>query len=155
MHPEILEQRSIPASLIDKDVWKRRFEEINNFEKHLVNNGTIILKFFLNVSKEEQKERFLERINRPEKNWKFSVNDAKERSFWDDYMSVYEDMFNHTSTKYAPWYIIPADRKWFTRLVVAGIIYTQLKELNLKYPKVSKEQHQALLNAREILESQK
>jgi hypothetical protein len=90
-----------------------------------------------------------------EKNRKFSVNDAKERSFWDDYMTVYEDMFNHTSTKYAPWYIIPADRKWFTRLVVAGIIYTQLKELNLKYPKVSKEQHQELLNAKEILESQK
>jgi hypothetical protein len=119
------------------------------------NHAKPILKFFLNVSKEEQKERFLERINRPEKNWKFSVNDAKERSFWDDYMTVYEDMFNHTSTKYAPWYIIPADRKWFTRLVVAGIIYTQLKELNLKYPKVSEEQYQGLLNAKEILESQK
>ncbi|MHC5611811.1 MAG: polyphosphate kinase 2 family protein [Nostoc sp.] len=155
VHPEILEQRPISVSVIDNNIWKRRFEEINNFEKHLVNNGTIILKFFLNVSKEEQKERFLERINRPEKNWKFSVNDAKERRFWDDYMTVYEDMFNHTSTKYAPWYIIPADRKWFTRLVVAGIIYTQLQELNLKYPTVSKEQHQELLNAKEILESQK
>ncbi|MBN3946982.1 MAG: hypothetical protein HWQ38_11000 [Nostoc sp. NMS7] len=126
-----------------------------HFEKYLVNNGTIILKFFLNVSKEEQGKRFLERIDRPEKNWKFSVNDANERTFWDDYMTVYEDMFNHTSTKYAPWYIIPADRKWFTRLVVAGIIYTQLKELNLKYPKVSEEQYQGLLNAKEILESQK
>jgi len=153
VHPEILEQRPLPMSIIDNNIWKRRFEEINNFEKHLVNNGTIILKFFLNVSKEEQKERFLERINRPEKNWKFSVNDAKERAFWDDYMSVYEDMFNHTSTKYAPWYIIPADHKWFTRLVVAGIIYTQLKELNLKYPDVSKEQHQELLQAKEILEN--
>ncbi|MGQ4650603.1 PPK2 family polyphosphate kinase [Lyngbya aestuarii] len=155
VHPEILEQRPLTVSLIDNDIWKRRFEEINNFEKHLVNNGTIILKFFLNVSKEEQKDRFLERINRPEKNWKFSVNDAKARSFWDDYMSVYEDMFNHTSTKYAPWYIIPADHKWFTRLVVAGIIYTQLKELNLKYPTLSKEQHKELLKAKEILESQK
>ncbi len=155
VHPEILEQRLLPVSAIDNDIWKRRFEEINNYEKHLVNNGTIILKFFLNVSKEEQKERFLERINCPEKNWKFSENDAKERSFWDDYMSVYEDMFNHTSTEYAPWYIIPADRKWFTRLVVAGIIYTQLKELNLKYPQLSKEQHQELLNAKKILESQK
>ena len=103
VHPEILEQRPLPMSIIDNNIWERRFEEINNFEKHLVNNGTIILKFFLNVSKEEQKERFLERINRPEKNWKFSENDAKERRFWDDYMSVYEDMFNHTSTKYAPW----------------------------------------------------
>ncbi|MEG4998995.1 polyphosphate kinase 2 family protein [Microcoleus sp. B4-D4] len=155
VHPEILEQRPLPVSIIDNDIWKRRFEEINNFEKHLVNNGTIVLKFFLNVSKEEQKERFLERINRPEKNWKFSVNDAKERAFWDDYMAVYEDMFNHTSTEYAPWYIIPADRKWFTRLVVAGIIYTQLKELNLKYPTLSKEQHQELLTAKKILESQK
>ncbi|MEA5580211.1 polyphosphate kinase 2 family protein [Nodularia harveyana UHCC-0300] len=155
VHPEILEQRPLTVSLIDNNIWKRRFEEINNFEKHLVNNGTVILKFFLNVSKEEQKERFLERINRPEKNWKFSVNDAKERRFWDDYMTVYEDMFNHTSTKYAPWYIIPADHKWFTRLVVAGIIYTQLQELNLKYPTVSKEQHQELLKAKEILESQK
>ncbi len=105
VHPEILEQRPISVSVIDNNIWKRRFEEINNFEKHLVNNGTIILKFFLNVSKEEQKERFLEKINRPEKNWKFSVNDAKERSFWDDYMTVYEDMFNHTSTKYAPWLV--------------------------------------------------
>ncbi|MEA5477065.1 polyphosphate kinase 2 family protein [Pseudanabaena galeata UHCC 0370] len=155
VHPEILEQRPLPMSIIDNDIWKRRFEEINNFEKYLVDNGTIILKFFLNVSKEEQKERFLERINRPEKNWKFSVNDAKARSFWDDYMSVYEDMFNHTSTKYAPWYIIPADRKWFTRLVVAGIIYTKLQELDLKYPKVSKEKHQELLDAKKILEIQK
>jgi PPK2 family polyphosphate:nucleotide phosphotransferase len=155
VHPEILAQRPLPMSIIDNDIWNRRFEEINNFEKYLVDNGTIVLKFFLNVSKEEQKDRFLERINRPEKNWKFSVNDAKARSFWDDYMTVYEDMFNHTSTKYAPWYIIPADRKWFTRLVVAGIIYTQLKELNLKYPTLSKEQHQELLNAKKILVSQK
>jgi PPK2 family polyphosphate:nucleotide phosphotransferase len=154
VHPEILEQRSLPANLIDKDVWQRRFEEINNFEKHLVNNGTIILKFFLNVSKEEQKERFLERIDRPEKNWKFSVDDAKERALWDDYMTVYEDMFNHTSTKYAPWYIIPADHKWFTRLTVAAIIYTQLKELNLQYPTVSEEKHQELLQARKVLEEQ-
>ena len=153
VHPEILDQRPISVSVIDNDIWKRRFEEINNFEKHLVNNGTIILKFFLNVSKEEQKDRFLERIDRPEKNWKFSVNDANERTFWNDYMAVYEDMFNHTSTEYAPWYIIPADHKWFTRLVVAGIIYTQLQELNLKYPKLSEEQYQGLLQAKAILES--
>ena len=154
VHPEILDQRPLPMSIIDNDIWKRRFEEINNFEKHLVNNGTIILKFFLNVSKEEQKDRFLERINRPEKNWKFSVNDAKARSFWDDYMTVYEDMFNHTSTEYAPWYVIPADHKWFTRLVVAGIIYTQLKELNLQYPTLSQEQHQELSKAKIMLENE-
>ena len=105
------------------------------------------------MSKEEQKERFLERIDRPEKNWKFSVNDAKERARWDDYMAVYEDMFNHTSTPWAPWYIIPADHKWFTRLVVAGIIYTKLQELDLKYPNVSKEKHQELLVAKAMLES--
>lgn len=155
VHPEILEQRPLPANLIGKHIWWQRFEEINNFEKYLVDNGTIILKFFLNVSKEEQKERFLERIDRPEKNWKFSVDDAKARALWHDYMAVYEDMFNHTSTPSAPWYVIPADHKWFTRLVVASIIYTQLKELNLKYPRLSKEQHQELLNAKKILESQK
>ena len=145
----------LPPSLIDKNIWKRRFEEINNFEKYLVNNGIVILKFFLNVSKEEQKKRFLERIDLPDKNWKFSVDDARERTFWNDYMAVYEDMFNHTSTKWAPWYVIPADHKWFTRLVVAGIIYTHLKELNLKYPKVSEEKHQELLQAKAMLESQK
>jgi PPK2 family polyphosphate:nucleotide phosphotransferase len=155
VHPEILEQRQIPPNLIDKKIWRQRFEEINNFEKHLVNNGTIILKFFLNVSKEEQKQRFLERIDRPEKNWKFSESDAKEREFWDDYMTVYEDMFNHTSTELAPWHIIPADHKWFTRLAVAGIIYAQLKELNLHYPKVSKEKHQELLQAKVMLENEK
>jgi len=154
VHPDILEQRPLPNNLIDKHIWWRRFEEINHFEKYLVDNGTIILKFFLNVSKEEQKERFLERIDRPEKNWKFSVNDAKERALWDDYMAVYEDMFNHTSTAWAPWYVIPADHKWFTRLVVASIIYTQLKELNLSYPKVNEAKHQELLQAKAMLESQ-
>mgnify|MGYP000626520021 CR=1 FL=1 len=155
VHPEILEQRQIPPSLIDEKIWKQRFEEINNFEKHLVNNGTVILKFFLNVSKEEQKQRFLERIDRPEKNWKFSTNDAKERAFWDDYMAVYEDMFNHTSTELAPWHIISADHKWFTRLAVAGIIYAKLKELNLHYPKVSQEKHLELLQAKVMLENEK
>ncbi|MEH2055662.1 MAG: polyphosphate kinase 2 family protein [Nostoc sp.] len=155
VHPELLEQQHIPPNLIDKHIWKRRFEEINNFEKYLVNNGIVILKFFLNVSKEEQKKRFLERIDLPDKNWKFSVDDARERTFWNEYMAVYEDMFNHTSTEWAPWYVIPADHKWFTRVVVAGIIYTQLKELNLKYPKVSEEKHQELLQAKAMLESQK
>jgi PPK2 family polyphosphate:nucleotide phosphotransferase len=155
VHPELLELQHLPPSLIDKHIWKRRFEEINNFEKYLVNNGIVVLKFFLNVSKEEQKKRFLERIDLPDKNWKFSVDDARERTFWNEYMTVYEDMFNHTSTEWAPWYVIPADHKWFTRVVVAGIIYTQLKELNLKYPKVSEEKHQELLQAKAMLESQK
>ncbi|OYE02861.1 polyphosphate kinase 2 family protein [Nostoc sp. 'Peltigera membranacea cyanobiont' 232] len=155
VHPEILEQRQIPPNLIDKHIWQRRYEEINNFEKYLTSNGTIILKFFLNVSKEEQRKRFLERIELPEKNWKFSVNDARERTFWPDYMVAYEEMFNHTSTEWAPWYVIPADHKWFTRLVVAGIIYAQLKALNLNYPKVSEAKHQELLQAKEMLESQK
>ena len=154
VHPEIMAQGQIPPSLMDKNLWKRRFEEINNFEKYLVQNGTVILKFFLNVSKKEQKKRFLERINRPEKNWKFSTNDAKERAFWDDYMTVYEDMFNHTSTEVAPWHIIPADHKWFTRLAVAGTIYAQLRDLNLHYPKVSEEKHQELLQAKIMLESE-
>lgn len=154
VHPEIMEQRQLPPDLKDKHIWERRFEEINNFEKYLVSNGTIILKFFLNVSKEEQRKRFLERIDRPEKNWKFSTNDARERTFWDDYMTVYEDMFNHTSTESAPWHIISADHKWFTRLAVAGIIYSQLKELNLHYPKLSEEKHQELLQAKAMLESE-
>ncbi len=154
VHPEIMEQRQLPPDLKDKHIWERRFEEINNFEKYLVSNGTIILKFFLNVSKEEQRKRFLERIDRPEKNWKFSTNDAQERVFWDNYMTVYEDMFNHTSTKWAPWHIISADHKWFTRLAVAGIIYDQLKKLNLHYPHVSEEKHQELLQAKVMLESE-
>ncbi len=152
VHPDILEQRQLPPGLINKHIWAHRFEEINNFEKYLTSNGTIILKFFLNVSKEEQKKRFLERIDLPEKNWKFSVNDAKERMLWHDYMVAYEEMFNHTSTEWAPWYVIPADHKWFTRLVVADIIYSRLKELNLSYPKVSEAKHEELLQAKVILE---
>jgi PPK2 family polyphosphate:nucleotide phosphotransferase len=154
VHPEIMAQGQLPPNLMGKNLWKQRFEEINNFEKYLVNNGTVILKFFLNVSKEEQKKRFLERINRPEKNWKFSASDARERAFWDDYMTVYEDMFNHTSTEVAPWHIISADHKWFTRLAVAGTIYAQLKDLNLHYPKVNEEKHQELLQAKVMLESE-
>ncbi|TRV45106.1 MAG: polyphosphate kinase 2 family protein [Microcystis panniformis Mp_GB_SS_20050300_S99] len=137
VHQDLLERQKLPPEARTKKVWQRRFEEINNFEKYLVNNGVIVLKFFLNVSKGEQKKRFLERIDRPEKNWKFSENDVKERAFWDDYMKAYEEVFNHTSTEWAPWYIIPADRKWFT-----------------KYPTVTEEHRQALLKAKEILENE-
>ncbi len=153
VHPEILEQQQLPPHSKEQHIWKQRFQEINNFEEYLVRNGVVILKFFLNVSKEKQKSRFLERIDLPEKNWKFSESDAQERERWDDYMKAYEDVFNHTSTTWAPWYIIPADHKWFTHLAVAEIICQKLKELDLKYPEISKEKKQELLMAKQILES--
>jgi PPK2 family polyphosphate:nucleotide phosphotransferase len=155
VHPEILARQKLPAEAIDKNIWQRRFETINNFEKYLVANGVVVLKFFLNVSKEEQKKRFLERIELPEKNWKFSLNDVKERAFWADYMAAFEDVFNHTSTQWAPWYIIPADHKWFTRLAVATIIYHAMQGLDLHYPTMSEAQKQELLQAKELLESEK
>ncbi|MDF2388014.1 polyphosphate kinase 2 family protein [Nostoc ellipsosporum NOK] len=154
VHPEILKKQQLPEYPPGNKIWKQRFEEINNFEKYLVNNGIIVLKFFLNVSKAEQKKRFLARIDSPDKNWKFSVNDVKERAFWDDYMEAYEDVFNNTSSSWAPWYIIPADRKWFTRLVVADIICTKLESLNLKYPTVSEADKQRLMEAKYMLEQE-
>jgi PPK2 family polyphosphate:nucleotide phosphotransferase len=155
VHPEILASQQLPADCKDKGVWKSRFEQINNFERYLHDNGTRILKFYLNVSKKEQKKRFLERIDQQEKNWKFSVNDAKERSFWKDYMNAYEDVFTHTSTKYAPWYIIPADNKWFMRLAVAAITYRTLDKLDLKYPTLTAEKKQGLLEAKKVLLAEK
>jgi len=154
VHPDILAAQKLPPESKGKSIWKRRFEEINNFEKYLVNNGIVVVKFFLNVSKEEQKRRFLDRINRPEKNWKFDVGDVKERGFWNDYMNAYEDVFNHTSTTWAPWYVIPADNKWFTRLAVADIICNTLKDLKLAYPTVSEAHRQELLKAKELLENE-
>jgi PPK2 family polyphosphate:nucleotide phosphotransferase len=152
VHPEVLERQQLPPELKGKHIWKQRFEDINHFEKYLTNNGIVVLKFFLNVSKEEQKKRFLDRINLPEKNWKFSANDAKERELWDEYMQVYEEVFNHTSTEWAPWHIIPADHKWFARLAVATVIYDKLQQLDLKYPVVTEAHKQELLKAKEILE---
>ena len=154
VHPEFLERQHLPANLKGKGIWKRRFDEINHFEEYLTNNGIVVLKFFLNVSKAEQKKRFLERIDRPEKNWKFSMADVKERQRWDDYMAAYEDMFNHTSTSYAPWYIVPADHKWFTRLVVATVIHQTMRQLDLAYPTLSAEQQQQLLRAKDQLENE-
>jgi PPK2 family polyphosphate:nucleotide phosphotransferase len=154
VHPEILDRQQLPPHLKDKGIWKRRFQEINNFEEYLVNNGTIVLKFFLNVSKKAQKERFLERIDRPEKNWKFSSADAKERQRWDDYQAAYEDVLNHTSTKHAPWYVIPADHKWFSRLAVGAVILQTMRDLKLAYPTISEAQKQELLKAKEMLESE-
>ncbi|QYX29953.1 polyphosphate kinase 2 family protein [Sphaerospermopsis torques-reginae] len=154
VHPELLEKQKLHYIPHDNQIWQQRFEEINNFEKYLVNNGIVVLKFFLNVSKSEQKKRFLDRIESPEKHWKFSASDVRERGFWDDYMMAYEDVFNYTSTEYAPWYIIPADRKWFTRLVVSDIICSKLRELNLQYPTISEEHKHRLLDAKRILESE-
>lgn len=154
VHPELLERQQLPALAKGKQIWKQRFEEINNFEKYLVYNGVIVLKFFLNISKAEQKKRFLDRIDRPEKNWKFSISDAQERSHWDQYMTVYEEALTHTSTDWAPWHIIPADHKWFTRLAVASLICDTLASLDLAYPEVGPEHKQRLLAAREMLQAE-
>ena len=154
VHPEILAKEQLPQLPSGNEIWKQRFEDINNFEQYLTNNGVVILKFFLNVSKSEQKKRFLKRIELPEKNWKFSVNDVKERAYWDDYMKAYEDAFNHTSTEIAPWYVIPSNNKWFARLTVADIICNKLKQLNLKYPTVSDEHREHLLKTKAILENE-
>jgi PPK2 family polyphosphate:nucleotide phosphotransferase len=154
VHDDLLQKQKLPPVKSKDDLWKQRFEEINNFEKYLVKNGIIVLKFYLNVSKDEQKKRFLKRINLPEKNWKFSIADAKERTHWKEYQQAYEDLFNSTSTKWAPWYIIPADNKWFTRAAVADIIVKKLQDLNLKYPEVSKDHKIELLKIKEILEKE-
>ncbi len=153
VHPELLDHQKIPPSARE-NIWKRRYDQINNMEKYLSENGVVILKFFLNVSKEEQKKRFLERIDRPEKNWKFSTADAKERAFWDNYQQAYEDCLNRTSTEWAPWFVVPADNKWFTRLTVSEIVVRTLKRLNLRYPEVSEERRQELLEIRKLLEDE-
>ncbi|HEV2056729.1 MAG TPA: polyphosphate kinase 2 family protein [Methylomirabilota bacterium] len=139
VHPEFLEKQKIPPELVTKDIWKERYKDIRSFERYLTRNGVVIRKFFLHVSMKEQKKRFLERLENPEKNWKFSPNDLKERAFWDDYMQAYEDMIRHTATKDAPWYVVPADNKWFTRLVVAAAVVGTLGSLDLRYPKVGAE----------------
>jgi PPK2 family polyphosphate:nucleotide phosphotransferase len=154
VHKELLNRQHLPSTINRKDIWKQRFEEINNFEKYLFSNGIIVLKFFLYVSKDEQKKRFLERVDLSEKNWKFSASDIRERRHWDEYIDAYEDLFNHTSTGWAPWYIIPADTKWLSRLAVAGIIHQKLSELNLAYPAVSDTAKQELLVAKKELEEE-
>jgi PPK2 family polyphosphate:nucleotide phosphotransferase len=154
VHPEFLVGQKLPPHLKTEKIWKQRFEQINNFEKYLVENGVVVLKIFLNVSREEQGKRFLDRATLPEKNWKFSVADLKERERWDDYMDAFEEVFNHTSTEWAPWYIVPADNKWFTRLAVAAVLYHTMKDLNLAYPAVSEDQKKALELASLELEKQ-
>ncbi len=152
VHPELLQ--NLPDGKRGKSFWKGRYEDINAFERHLQRNGTVILKFFLNLSKGEQKKRFMERLERPEKNWKFSAADLTEREHWDDYMEVYEDAINATSSKWAPWYIVPADDKWATRAVVADIITSTLRGLDLKFPEVTQEQLKVLAEARKQLEEE-
>jgi len=152
VHPDILAKQQLPPQVKkDGTLWKDRFEQINNFEKYLTENGVVIVKFFLNVSKKEQKRRFLERISLPDKNWKFSATDAQERRYWNAYRRAYEDTFSHTSTKWAPWYIIPADHKWFTRTAIADIIISRIKALKLSYPTVTKERKQSLLKVKRAL----
>jgi PPK2 family polyphosphate:nucleotide phosphotransferase len=136
VHPEFLAKQKMPPKLVGKKIWGQRFEDIRNFEQYLARNGVVVRKFFLHVSKKEQKRRFLDRIDDPLKNWKFSSNDANERDFWDDYMEAYEQMIQETATKEAPWYVVPADNKWFTRVVVAGAVIETLDSLDLAYPKV-------------------
>ena len=154
VHRGILDAQKIPARLKGKEVWKERYEDINSVERYLSRNGVVILKFFLNVSKKEQKERFLERIDTPEKNWKFSIEDVKERQHWNEYIEAYEDMINATSTRWAPWFVVPADRKWFTRVAIADIIVRTLRSLDLQYPVVSDEHKKELVAARKMLESE-
>ena len=155
VHKEVLAAEQLPERLKKGRIWKRRFREMNDFERHLTENGTVIIKFFLHVSKEEQKRRFLARIDEDDKNWKFSVGDVKERAFWDDYMEAYEEMMSETSTKDAPWYVIPADHKWFTRLAVAGIIWQTMADLNLKFPKITAEKKKELLEVKRLLLAEK
>ena len=147
--------QQIPEELIDDKIWERRFKQINDFERYLYENGTVIIKFFLNISKEEQKKRFLSRIEDPSKNWKFSAADVDERKYWDDYMKAYQEAISATSTKYAPWYIVPADKKWFARLVVSEVIVQTMKKLNPDYPKLSDEQISQLQKCKEILMNEK
>jgi PPK2 family polyphosphate:nucleotide phosphotransferase len=151
VHPEFLEKQRLPPGFAGRKIWKDRFEDINAFERYLTRNGTVIRKFFLNVSKEEQRKRFLSRLDESEKNWKFSVADVQERRFWPKYMDAYEDMIRHTATPHAPWFVVPADHKWFTRLVVADAIVDTLKSLNLELPKVDKLRKKDLADARVLL----
>ena len=151
VHREFLEKEKLPPELVTKDIWEERFQDIRHIERYLTRNGVVIRKFFLHVSKEEQKKRFLERIEEPEKHWKFSADDIKEREYWDDYMEAYEHMIQNTATKHAPWYVVPADNKWFTRVVVAAAVIEALASLDLHYPEVSKEKLKELAAAKRAL----
>jgi len=151
VHPEFLDQQRLPRELITDRIWKERYKDIRNFEQYLANNGVVLLKFFLHVSKKEQKNRFLERLDNPDKHWKFSATDLQERRFWDPYMDAYEEMIRHTATETVPWYVVPADNKWFTRMVVAAAVIETLAELNPKFPEVPRARLKELAAARAAL----
>jgi PPK2 family polyphosphate:nucleotide phosphotransferase len=151
VHPEVLARQQLPPMVKPQQIWMQRYEQINQFEKYLTQNGILVLKFFLNVSKAEQKKRFLERLEQPEKHWKFSAQDVLERQHWNEYQNAYQAMFNHTSTEAAPWYVIPADRKWLTRLVVSDIICAKLRSLDLAYPQLTDAQRSQLAQAKQQL----
>jgi PPK2 family polyphosphate:nucleotide phosphotransferase len=152
VHPQVLADEKLPKELVTKQIWKERYEDINNFERYVTRNGIAVVKFFLHLSKKEQKRRFLERLETPDKNWKFSAADIKERAFWDDYQKAYEDAIAGTASKRAPWYVVPADHKWFSRLVVAQVVVDTLKKMNLEYPKLSAAQKKELAKARQEIE---
>ncbi|MBL8238204.1 MAG: polyphosphate kinase 2 family protein [Bryobacterales bacterium] len=154
VHPEYLKRQKLPEPLITKKIWEERYEDINNFERHLARNGTVILKFFLHVSKEEQKKRFLERLEDPEKHWKFSAQDLNERQYWSDYMRAYEEALAATSTKWAPWYVIPADNKAMARVLVSNILARAIDDLKLKFPVVTGEEKLALEEAHKRLQAE-
>ena len=151
VHPELLEKGNSSSSLITKNIWEDRFQDINAYERYLSRNGVVIRKFFLNLSKKEQKKRFLDRLQQPEKNWKLSTADVRERQCWSDYVGAYEDAIRHTASKHAPWIVVPADNKWFTRLVVAAVIVETLESLNLSYPKMDSAKRKELQAARRML----
>ena len=151
VHPEILKSQKTPPTLVSKKIWNERFEDIRCFERHMARSGTVIRKFFLNVSKKEQKARFLERLEEAEKNWKFSASDIRERACWDDYQDAYEDMIRNTASEHAPWYIVPADNKWFTRLVISTVIVDTLESLDLCYPTVDDAKRKELEEAKKEL----
>ncbi len=154
VHPEFLVDEKIPPKLITKNIWRERFEDISAIERYLSRNGTVILKFFLNVSKQEQRERFLDRLDQPAKNWKFSMNDIKERALWPRYMAVYQDIVRHTSTAVAPWHVVPADHKWFARVVIGSAIVGALETLNLHFPRADKASLQEFKAVRQALEQE-
>ena len=151
VHPGFLAGQKLPKECVTKDIWEERFQDIRAFERYLHRNGTVIVKFFLHISKAEQQKRFLERLDDPDKNWKFSVNDARERSFWDDYMEAYEETIRETASENSPWYVVPADNKWFTRVVVAAAVIDALAAMKLQYPKVSEAKRQELAATRKEL----
>jgi PPK2 family polyphosphate:nucleotide phosphotransferase len=154
VHEPLLAAQKLPAGLVTKKIWKHRYEDIRSFERYLARNGTLILKFFLNVSKGEQKKRFLERLDDPDKNWKFEIGDVRERGYWDDYMAAYQDLIRHTASEQAPWYVVPADNKWFTRVVVAAAIIEGLSSLSLAYPRVDEAKREELAVVRDSLTSE-